>query len=66
MAKEELAELIVKLCKLGRNKNGSDIDKVSEEMADVELMLEQLKYIFKNDLISQISNPCMNKCYGRI
>jgi phosphoribosyl-ATP pyrophosphohydrolase len=38
-AKEELAELIVALCK-------GDTDSIQEEMADVEIMLAQLKIMF--------------------
>ena len=38
-AKEELAELIVAICK-------GDIDNILEEITDVEIMLEQLKLIY--------------------
>lgn len=47
MAIEELGELIVVLSKLGRDKNSSDIYDIIEEIADVEIMIEQLKVIFK-------------------
>lgn len=40
---EELAELIVAVMKHGRSVNGSTNDNVAEEVADVELMLFQLK-----------------------
>jgi NTP pyrophosphatase (non-canonical NTP hydrolase) len=43
MAIEELGELIVALMKSGRLVNGSTDDEVAEEVADVELVLFQLK-----------------------
>lgn len=46
IAMEEMSELIKELSK---NYRGCDnITSVSEEMADVEIMLEQLKLIFNN------------------
>jgi hypothetical protein len=46
MAMEEMSELIKELSK---NLRGNDnISAISEEMADVEIMLEQLKVIFSN------------------
>jgi hypothetical protein len=51
MAIEELGELIVKLAKWGRNHNGSTIGDVVEEIADVEIMMEQLRLIMGNDLV---------------
>lgn len=43
IAIEECAELIKALCKI---KRGGFISQVAEEIADVEIMLEQLKLIF--------------------
>ena len=43
VAIEECSELIKALCKLRR---GGDLSSVFEEIADVEIMLEQLKIIF--------------------
>jgi hypothetical protein len=43
---EELAELIQTLIKHGRKINGSTIDDIAEEIADVELMIEQMKFAF--------------------
>jgi hypothetical protein len=51
MAIEECAELIVKLAKLGRFKNGSQIHEVAEEIADVEIMMSQLRLIFGNGCV---------------
>ena len=46
MAIEECAELIKALQKRKRAEGTGTIDDVLEEMADVEIMLEQLKVIF--------------------
>ena len=46
VAIEELAELQKELCKSLRGTGNTDA--ISEEMADVKLMLSQLEYIFKN------------------
>ena len=47
VAIEELSELQKELCKALRG-NGK-VENISEEIADVKLMLEQLEYIFKNN-----------------
>jgi hypothetical protein len=47
VAIEELSELQKELCKYLRDK--TNIRNISEEMADVEIMLEQLKLIFENE-----------------
>lgn len=44
---EECAELIVELAKAPRNSNGTDTDRLIEEMVDVELMLGQMKVLFE-------------------
>ena len=48
MAVEECAELIQALMKYGREINGDDEYKVMQEIADVEIMMEQLREIFGN------------------
>lgn len=53
MAIEEMSELTKEVCKIKRNEEGSEygsLDALSEEMADVIIMLEQLKIIFSNRL----------------
>lgn len=46
VAIEELSELTKEICK---NKRGADnADHIAEEVADVEIMLEQIKMIFNN------------------
>lgn len=47
IAIEELSELQKELIKYLRNKDNQDY--ISEEMADVYIMLYQLRLIFKND-----------------
>lgn len=46
MAIEEMAELIQAINKFSRGK--VSVDSISEEIADVEIMMEQLKEIFAN------------------
>lgn len=59
MAFEEMAELTQALCKLRRNNyrwgDGTPYrEQVKEEIADVELMIEQLKYMFEIGNIDDI------------
>jgi NTP pyrophosphatase (non-canonical NTP hydrolase) len=49
VAKEECAELIVALCKIDRTINKGSFKDLASEVADVEIMLEQIKLIFKNE-----------------
>ena len=48
VAIEELSELIKEICKIKRG-IGDDVT-LAEEIADVEIMCEQLRYIFNIDL----------------
>jgi NTP pyrophosphatase (non-canonical NTP hydrolase) len=43
---EEMGELIQVVCKLNRNHNGATLKDLAEELADVELMLDQTKHIY--------------------
>lgn len=45
---EECSELITVLAKYRRKINGSSFVEITEEMADVEIMLEQMKVFFDN------------------
>ena len=50
MVFEEMSELRKELCKYLRGKNDSEtIEHVAEEIADVEIMLEQMKLLFGID-----------------
>lgn len=44
VAVEEMSELTKEICKFNRGK--ADISAIAEEIADVSIMLEQLKIIF--------------------
>lgn len=46
MCIEEMSELTKEIVKCIRKK--SDFEKIAEEIADVEVMLEQLKFMFNN------------------
>lgn len=46
---EEMSELIKELCKDGGT--GERVDLIAEEIADVEIMLEQLKCIYRRSYI---------------
>jgi len=48
VAVEEMAELTVELMKYGRKINGSTVEDITKEIADVEIMLSQLKVYFGN------------------
>ena len=45
---EELTELVQVLCKLDRKINGANITNLIDEIADVEIMLQQIKLIYKD------------------
>ena len=51
MVLEEMAELQVEICKSFRHGIAHNIDKLSEEIADLEIMLAQLKVISKNETL---------------
>lgn len=60
MAIEECGELIVALAKNYRDMNGSTVNEVLDEMADVEIMIEQLKimfnYMYSNDAVDKFED----------
>lgn len=52
MAVEEMAELTKEICKIGRGKR--DMDALADEIADVTIMLEQLRLIYGlNDAVCE-------------
>lgn len=54
---EELAALIVALSKFGRKVRGVGLYEVSGEIADVEIMLAQLKVILSNfDIVESVKD----------
>ena len=61
---EEMSELIKAICKFWRNKNRSSYDNVLEEMADVEIMLEQMKIMFEDP--AEIREKKIHRLFHRI
>lgn len=49
MAIEECAELQHALCKFLNNRNEKDLNAIADELADVEIMIEQLRILFANN-----------------
>lgn len=65
MVYEEMAELQKELCKNGRGKN--NVDQIADEVADVEIMLAQLKVIFSiQSEVEQHRAFKLNRLRGRI
>lgn len=64
MAIEEMAELIVKLAKYTRNVNGSSNAEVAEEIADVEIMMKQLRLIFNSALVNDFIATKLKRLRG--
>lgn len=61
---EELSELQKELCKYLRGKNNTL--EISEEMADVKIMFEQLEFIFSNKtLVEEIINKKIERTEER-
>ena len=63
---EECGELIVALSKYKRKVNASTEDDIREELADVELMINQLKQVFNPWKINQIRRKKVNRLYERL
>lgn len=56
MVVEELGELLQAISKVERDVNGCEVEELADEIADVEIMLTQLKTIYSIDdtLVQQI------------
>lgn len=66
---EECSELIQALLKLRRNYVSSDFKyqaNVMEEMADVEIMLDQMKLIFNPKAVLQLRQQKINRLKERL
>ena len=63
---EEMSELIFAIQKNKRNNTDETILKVCEEIADVQIMLNQLKVIYDDTLISKFRNTKMKRLVERI
>jgi len=66
MAIEECGELIVKLAKYGRNHNGSKPEDIVDEIADVEIMMAQLRVIFKEYSVDYAKDLKLNRLKKRV
>ena len=58
---EECAELIVATNKLSREVNGINKDEFLEELVDVEIMLEQMKRIFRSENTDMIKEKKLKR-----
>lgn len=66
MAVEEMSELIKELAKLNRHK-GTTVDALVDEIADVTIMMEQLRLIFKaNDKVQARIDFKVNRLQDRL
>lgn len=66
MAVEELGELIVKLVKLRRLTNGSTEDDIASEIADVEIMMAQLRLMIGNELVEKAKRKKLERLEERV
>lgn len=66
IAIEELGELIVKLAKSDRRNNGVTIEEISEEIADVEIMMAQLRIIFGDETVENAKNKKLARLEERV
>ena len=66
MVKEECAELIKAVCKYERDPGTETTMKISEEIADVEIMISQLKIMFKNSHMESLVLIEKGKKYQRM
>jgi len=66
VAIEEMAELIVKLAKWGRNYNGVSILQVAEEIADVEIMMKQMRIVFNSAVVDEFYEAKLKRLRQRL
>lgn len=69
MMQEECAELIQAISKYERNGAYQDYENICEEIADVELMIAQMKYIFgdkADELISKMKEKKLLRLKDRL
>lgn len=65
---EELCELACAVLKYRKRRCSKEFDNVIEEIADAEIMLEQIKYLFGigNEFIDEIKQEKINRQLLRI
>ena len=66
IAIEECAELIVKIIKRSREVNGSSDYDICNEIADVEIMMFQLRQIYDNKIIDEIKEKKLKRLKERL
>ncbi|MDD3493800.1 MAG: hypothetical protein PHZ19_09935 [Candidatus Thermoplasmatota archaeon] len=64
MAVEECAEFVVAVMKQGRNVNGATTEDLCGEIADVEIMMEQMHVIFNHDTIEKLKKQKLERLAG--
>lgn len=64
MAIEEMSELIKAICKLWRYQDQESVEAIREEMADVEIMLDQMKMMFGD--VSKIKEKKIHRLFHRL
>jgi len=66
MMVEECSELIKALCKHQRDSGGTYADNVCEEIADVQIVLDQMKMIFSPYTIAQFEEQKLKRLRERL
>jgi len=61
MMAEECAELAKEILKMHRKSNGSTWNKIIEETVDVEIMVNQLKTVFRTKTYEQIKEKKLTR-----
>lgn len=59
MMQEEALELALAVRRFARHRKYEQIEEIASEIADVQIMIEQLKVIFKEDLFADLINEKM-------
>lgn len=65
---EELNELAAAILKYQKNRFSAEFDNVIEEMADAEIMLEQMKYLYGigNEILDEVKRQKIDRQLLRI
>jgi NTP pyrophosphatase (non-canonical NTP hydrolase) len=67
VAIEEMSELQKALCKFERKQTNENINSIAEEIADVEIMIKQLKIMFGiDDQVEEIKDYKIKRLENRV
>lgn len=66
MALEECLELAHAIVKFERRVNGTKIEQIEEEIADVEIMMAQMRLVFNTKNISRIKAKKIKRLQRRL